>query len=134
MGPTFLGKKPLVVPEPRQKVRLRAARGRWRGNFRAVSYPYTDESGEVVVRVARESEYQDAIREGRRAIGIAWPVRQVEVVSFPEDDIKTQELPQEPPGGPQSAGAGSNREETPPAGNGAHEGAEPRSWWRVFGG
>jgi hypothetical protein len=32
---------------------------------------------------------------------------------------------QEPPGGPQSAGAGSNREETPPAGEGP-ERAEPR--------
>jgi hypothetical protein len=46
------------------------------------------------------------------------------------------EAPQEPPGGPQSAGAGSNREDAPPAGDGAQGGAEPRSsWWRrVFGG
>jgi hypothetical protein len=130
MGPTFLGKKPLVVPEPRQKVRLRAGRGPWRGNFRAVSYPYTDESGEVVVRVARESEYQDALMEGRRAIGIAWPVRQVAVVSFPEDDIKTQELPQEPPGGPQSAAGGRSSEVPRPGGDEAQEGAETRSWWR----
>ncbi len=109
-------------------MRLRAGRGPWRGNFRAVSYPYTDEAGEVVIRVASESEYQDAIREGRRAIGIVWPVRQVEVLSFPEDDIKTQELPQ-------SAGAGSVREEAPPAGEDAQEGAESRTWWRrVFGG
>jgi hypothetical protein len=128
MGPTFLFKKLLLIPEPRQKVRLRAGRGRWRGNFRAVSYPYTDEAGEVVIRIARESEYQDALREGRRAIGIAWPVRQVEVLSFPEDDIKTQELPQR-------AGAGSVREEAPPADDGAQESAEPRSWWRrMFGG
>ncbi len=117
MGLTFLGKKkPLSVPEPRQRVRLRAGRGPWRGNFRAVSYPYTDEAGEVVIRVARESEYQDAIREGRRAVGIAWPVRQVEVVSFPEDTKKTQELPQRFPQESESA-------------------AEPRSWWRrVFEG
>jgi hypothetical protein len=49
---------------------------------------------------------------------------------------REQEAPQEPPGGPQSAGAGSNREEAPPAGDGTQEGAEPRSsWWRrVFGG
>jgi hypothetical protein len=129
MGPTFLGKKkPLHVPEPRQRVRLRAGRGRWRGNFRAVSYPYTDEAGEVVIRVASEDEYQDAIREGRRTIGMPWPVRQVEVASLPEDDERTQELPL-------SAGAESNREETPPAGDGAQEGAEPRSWWRrMFGG
>ena len=108
MGPTFFGrKKPLAVPEPRQRVRLRAGRGRWRGNFRAVSHPYTDEAGEVVIRVARESEYQDAISEGRRTIGMPWPVRQVEVVGFPHDGEKTQELPQ-------IAGAGSNRAEARP--------------------
>jgi hypothetical protein len=129
VGPTFLGrKKPLAVPEPRQRVRLRAGRGRWRGNFRAVSYPYTDEAGEVVIRVAREDEYQDAIRESRHAIGMAWPVRQVEVVSLPEDDEGTQELPL-------IAGSGANREEASPAGEGLQEASEPRSWWRrVFSG
>ncbi len=94
MGLAFLGKRPLPVPEPRQKVRLRAGRGPWRGNFRAVSYPYTDEAGEVVIRVAKESEYQNALREGRRAVGMPWPIQQVEVVSFPGDDKRTQELPQ----------------------------------------
>ena len=45
------------------------------------------------------------------------------------------EAPQEPPGGSQSDGAGSVREETPPAGEGPQEDAEPRSWWRrVFDG
>lgn len=40
---------------------------------------------------------------------------------------------QEAPGGPQSAGAGSNREEAPPGGEGVQEGSE-RPWWRkVFG-
>jgi hypothetical protein len=126
MGLTFLGKKPLSVPEPRQRVRLRAGRKRWRGNFRAVSYPYTDEAGEVVIRVANESEYQDALREGRRAIGIVWPVRQVEVVSLPEDDVKTRELPQ-------SAAGGRGSEVPHPGGEEAQEGAE-RPWWRrVFG-
>ena len=127
MGPTFLGKRPLTVPEPRQRVRLRAGRKRWRGNFRAVSYPYTDEAGEVVIRVARESEYQDAIREGRRAIGIVWPVRQVEVVSFPEDDVKAQELPQ-------STAEGGGSGEPCSGGVEAQEGSQ-RSWWRrLFGG
>jgi hypothetical protein len=56
-----------------------------------------------------------------------WPVRQVEVVSFPEDGEKTQELPQ----GSQQE---SERSEPRPATGGAQEGAEPRSWWRrVFG-
>jgi hypothetical protein len=128
MGPTFLGKRPLPVPEPRQRVRLRAGRGPWRGNFRAVSCPYTDEAGEVVIRVARESEYQDALREGRRAIGIAWPVRQVEVVSFPEDDVKTQELPQ-------STAEGGGSGEPRSGGVEAQQPAAHRSWWRrVFGG
>jgi hypothetical protein len=45
-----------------------------------------------------------------------------------------RELGEEPSGGPQSAGAGSVREETPPGGEGAQVGAEPRSWWRrIFG-
>ena len=124
---TFLYKKPLPVPEPRQKVRLRAGRGPWRGNFRAVSYPYTDEAGEVVIRVARESEYQDAIREGRRAVAIAWPVRQVEVASFPEDNRKTHELPQRSRQEPE-------RKEPRSGSGGPQEGVEPRSWWRrVFG-
>jgi hypothetical protein len=124
----FLGKRPLPVPEPRQRVRLRAGRGPWRGNFRAVSYPYTDEAGEVVIRVARESEYQDALREGRRAVGIAWPVRQVEVVSFPEDDVKTQELPQ-------STAEGGGNGEPRSGGVEAQQTAAHRSWWRrVFGG
>jgi hypothetical protein len=49
--------------------------------------------------------------------------------------IPELEAPQESPGGPPSAGAGSSREETPPAGEGAQEGTEPRSWWRrMFGG
>jgi hypothetical protein len=41
---------------------------------------------------------------------------------------------QEPPEGPRSAGAGSVREEAPPAGEGSQERAEARSWWsRLFG-
>jgi hypothetical protein len=128
MGPTFLGNKPLHIPEPKQRVRLRAGRRSWRGNFRAVSYPYTDEAGEVVIRVARESEYQDAIREGRRAVAIAWPVRQLEVVSFPDDENKTQELPQR---SQQESDRAQPRSSTP----GSQEAAEPRSWWRrAFGG
>jgi hypothetical protein len=123
MGPTLLYKKLLLIPEPRQKVRLRAGRGRWRGNFRAVSYPYTDEAGEVVIRVARKSEYQDALREGRRAIGMPWPVRQVEVLSFPEDDIKTQELPQ-------SVRQEAERAEPRPSTEGPQGAAERVSWWR----
>jgi hypothetical protein len=35
----------------------------------------------VVVRVAEEVEYRDAIREGRRAVGLAWPAKQMEILS-----------------------------------------------------
>ncbi len=85
MRPTFLGKKPPLVPDPGQRVRLRAGRGRWRGRFRAVSHPYTDASGMVMVRVAEEGEYQDALREGRRTLGEAWPAKQMEVLWPPEN-------------------------------------------------
>ena len=49
----FLRKQAPLVPDSGQRVRLRAGRGRWRGRFRVVSYPYTHEAG-VVVRVAEE--------------------------------------------------------------------------------
>ena len=49
--------------------------------------------------------------------------------------LRELEAPQEPPGGPQSAGEGQERAEPRSSTGGAQEGAEPRSWWkRVFGG
>jgi hypothetical protein len=133
MGPTFFflrkKKKPRLIPEPSQRVRLRTARGRWRGTFRAVSEPYTDEAGEVVVRVAKESEYQHAISEGRRAGGMPWPVGQIEVVLplLEDDGERTQELPQR-------LQEELERTELRPAGGGAQEPSE-RPWWRtMFGG
>ena len=87
-------KQPLVVPDPGQRVRLRAGQGRWREGFRAVSEPYTAEAGEVVVWVAMEGEYWDAMREGRRAVGIPWPVRQVRgVLPASEEAQETAERP-----------------------------------------
>ena len=88
-------KKPPLVPEPGQRVRLRTRRGgRWRGSFRAVSYPYTDGGLGVVVRIAEEEEYREAIREGRPALGVPWPAHQMEPVSPAEGaDQDTQELP-----------------------------------------
>ena len=96
MEPTFLRKKPLLIPEPGQRVRLRTGRGRWRGNFRAVSYPYTHEQLGVVIRIAEEAEYQEAVREGRRVFGMPWPAHQIEamVLSDEDADKETQELPQ----------------------------------------
>ena len=64
----FFRRKPPLVPDPGQQVRLRTARGLWRGTFRAISGPRTTDDHEVVVWVAGEAEYQHAIRDGRRAI------------------------------------------------------------------
>jgi hypothetical protein len=91
----FFRKRPLLVPEPGQKVRLRAGRGRrWRGNFRAISYPYTHEGLGVVVRVVEEGEYREAVREGRRTVGMPWPAPQIEPLSPSEGaEQDTQELP-----------------------------------------
>ena len=48
----------------------------------------------VVVQVAEEREYRDALREGRRALRVAWPVKQMEVLLPPEGSEEgTQELP-----------------------------------------
>ena len=129
----------MAVPEVGQRVRLRTARGRrWRGSYRAVSEPYTDEGGVVVLRVAEEGEYRAARREGRSAIGMPWPVGQMAVVlAPPSSEEATGELPtlrhhqrleeaaqsgSAPPGPRHGCGE-------------AREGAEPRPLWkRVFGG
>jgi hypothetical protein len=91
----FIRRKPSLVPEPGQRVRLRTRRRkRWRGSFRAVSHPYTDEGLGVVVRIAEEGEYREALREERRAFGVPWPAHQLEVVlSSEKADQDTQELP-----------------------------------------
>ncbi len=91
----------------------------------AVSEPYTDEAGEVVIRVAKERECWAALREDHR-VGTPWPVRQIEVVSPLAGplarDERTKELRQEPEGAEPRSG-------TP----GPQEGAR-RPWWRrVFG-
>ncbi len=118
-------KKPLQVPDPGQRVRLRTARGRWRGSFRAVSHPYTDDLvGAVVIVVAEEWEYWDAIREGRHAVGLAWPVRQIEVV-WPLGEKKPRELPQ----GLQEKRA---RGEPRPSTGARQKLVKRRSWWRML--
>ncbi len=136
MGPAFLYKRgPLLIPEPGQRVRLRAGRGPWRGNFRAVSEPYTDEAREVVIRVSTESEYQNAIREGRRAVGMPWPARLIEVVFSPLEEERPQELPQ----GLQEKPERAEQQPRPGAQEEAREDSERpqerRGWWqRMFGG
>jgi hypothetical protein len=95
MERSLFREKPPLVPEPGQRVRLRTRRGRrWRGSFRAVSYPYTEEGLGVVVRIAEEEEYRKAVREGHPAFGVPWPVHQIEPVSTSEGaDQDTRELP-----------------------------------------
>lgn len=94
LASSFFRRKPPLIPEPGQRVRLRAGRRRWRGNFRAISHPYTDGGLGVVVRIADEGEYREAVREGRRTFGIPWPVHQIELVSTSDGAGQdTQELP-----------------------------------------
>ena len=95
MAQPFIRRKPPLVPEPGQRVRLRTRRRkRWRGSFRAVSHPYTDEGLGVVVRIAEEGDYREAVGEGRRASGVPWPAHQLEVVlSSEKADQDTQEFP-----------------------------------------
>ncbi len=69
------------IPDPGQQVRLFERRGRLRGRYRTISGPLTDPKDEVVIWVAEEREYQEALEEGRRAEGIPWPARQMEVFS-----------------------------------------------------
>ncbi len=77
-------KKPNPIPDPGQQVRLLERRGRLRGRYRTISGPLTDSKDEVVIWVAEEREYREAWREGRKAEGMPWPARQMEVVSSPE--------------------------------------------------
>jgi excisionase family DNA binding protein len=78
---------------------------------------------------AELEEAHSANRENRRIIAaLTQRIPELEPPRVPE-------APQEPQGSPQSAGTGPSGEEAPPAGDGAQESAEPRSWWRrVLGG
>ena len=70
---TFGKSRPPLVPDPGQRVVLLIE------GFRAVSGPLTTETGGIVIRVAIEEEYRDSMREGRRAVSMAWPAEMVEV-------------------------------------------------------
>lgn len=69
------------TPDPGQQVRLLERRGRLRGRYRTISGPLTDPKDEVVIWVAGEREYQEALQEGRPAVGMPWPARKMEIVS-----------------------------------------------------
>jgi peptidoglycan/LPS O-acetylase OafA/YrhL len=72
-------KRPPRVPDPGQYVNLHTEDGSWRKGFRALSEPWTAETGEVVTWVATEDEYRAAGREGRSAIGVPWPTERMVV-------------------------------------------------------
>jgi hypothetical protein len=128
-------KRPLEIPEPGQRVRLRTARGRWRGSFRAVSEPYTDEGGVVVLRVADEEEYRTAMREDRLAIGMPWPARQMApILPSASSEEETGELPIAHQRLERARQSSSAPRGSRPGGEEAQGGTE-RPWWRrVFGG
>ncbi len=127
-------KKKGPIPDPGQRVRLVGHRGRWRGRYRTISGPLTDPRGEVVIWVAEEREYGEASREGRRAIGMPWPARQMELFSSSEVPESASEAPEgaEPRSGtvgPQTSAQESEGTEEPPP-----ETAR-RPWWlRWLGG
>jgi hypothetical protein len=73
-------RKPPLVPDPGQRVELLRADGPPQSSFRAISGPLTADTGEVIVWVATEGEYQDAKREGRRPIGLPWPAERMEAL------------------------------------------------------
>ena len=71
--------RPPLVPDPGQQVLLLSEDGSRLEGFRAVSGPMSTETGEIIIRVAIEQEYEDSQREGRRAVSMAWPAERVEV-------------------------------------------------------
>ncbi len=85
-------------------------------------------------RIAYLERQVEEEREARRRADTLL-VRLMDRMPVPEVPPGKPTPSQEALGGPQSAGAEPSGEETPPAGVGAQEAAEPRSWWRrAFGG
>ena len=74
-------KRPPRIPDPAQHVDLRAEDCSWREGFRALSVPWTSDTGEVVILVATEDEYRNAARVGRSAVGVPWPAGRMRVSS-----------------------------------------------------
>jgi hypothetical protein len=69
------------IPDPGQHVDLRTEDGTWRKGFRALSEPWTADTGEVMIWVATEDEYRAAGREGRSAVGVPWPTERMRLSS-----------------------------------------------------
>ncbi len=115
------------IPDPGQQVRLLERRGRLRGRYRTISGPLTDPKDGVVIWVAEEREYREASREGRRAEGMPWPARQMELFSPSEGPQGAVEASEGVGDWPESAEAQEAAREP--------EGKARRPWWiRIFGG
>jgi hypothetical protein len=69
------------IPDPGEHVDLRTENGAWRQGFRALSKPWTADTGEVMIWVATEDEYRAAGREGRRAVGVPWSMKRLRLTS-----------------------------------------------------
>ena len=69
------------IPDPGQCVDLRSEDGSWLEGFRALSGPWTSDTGEAPILVATEDEYRAAEREGRSAVGVPWPARRMRLAS-----------------------------------------------------
>jgi hypothetical protein len=76
-------RRPALIPDPGQMVDLRMEDGSWRQGFRALSEPSTAETGEVIIWVCTEDEYEEARREGRRAVGMTWPATRLRLSPSP---------------------------------------------------
>jgi hypothetical protein len=79
-GPSLLKRAP-SIPDPGQHIDLRTENGAWRMGFRALSEPWTADTGEVMIWVATEDEYRAAGREGRSAVGVPWPTGRLRLIS-----------------------------------------------------
>jgi hypothetical protein len=60
------------IPERGQHVDLPTEDCSCRKGFRALSEPWTPETGDVMIWVPTEDEYRAAGREGRSAVGVPW--------------------------------------------------------------
>jgi hypothetical protein len=130
---SLFGRKPSLIPDPGQRVRLRTRHRLLEGSFRAISVPTTADTGEVVIWVTTVEEYEASLREGRPAVGRPWPAKQMEVVLSPLEEAG--EASGHLPGSFKSA---RNKQETtslPLFQDVAQkEGSERPLWRRVFGG
>ena len=123
----FRRKKSPLIPDPGQKVRLRTKSRLLGGSFRAISGPITADTGEVVIWITEEEEYEASRREGRPAAGRPWPAKRMEVIfSEEEADEAGHELPE----ASQSVGEEQGTTELPLP----REDSRKRWWRRAFGG